>query len=207
MGKVAKAVGPTRGKDILEQLKSKEEPTSTQKTDNEQNAEYITTHKDILPESISMLLPHEERQDVVERLKLMNEISLTDPPGEDKFLQDNPGIIPTGLIDLLTQSERKEVMEKLIVRKKEGMMECKDNGEESFSREAWKANIQNEQADGDGRIKEGMKVKVSESSLQSAAFSGLEGTVQVVHGKTSLVKFEHNKKVIVVKNADLEPFN
>ena len=144
----------------------------------------------------------------MERLKLMNEISLTDPPGEDKYLQDNPGIIPTGLIDLLTQSERKEVMEKLIVRKKGGMTEQrKDNGEGSFSREAWKANIQNEQADGDGRIKEGMKVKVSESSLQSAAFSGVEGTVQVVHGKTSLVKFEHNKKVIVVKNADLEPFN
>jgi len=205
--KVAKAIGPIRGKAILEQLKNKEEPSPTQKTDNEQNAYYIHELKDILPESISMLLPHNERQDVVERLKLMNEISVSDPPGEDKYLQDNPGVIPNGLIDLLTQSERKEVIEKLIVRKKGGMMERKDIGDGSFSREAWKANIQNQEQAGDGRIKEGMKVKVSESSLQSAAFSGMEGTVQVLHGKTSLVKFEHNKKVIVVKNADLEPFN
>ena len=92
------------------------------KTDNEQNAYYIHELKDILPESISMLLPHNERQDVVERLKLMNEISVSDPPGEDKYLQDNPGVIPNGLIDLLTQSERKEVIERLILREMHGCL-------------------------------------------------------------------------------------
>ena len=115
---VAKALGPGKARVVIKQLGNEKEPSSTQKIENEKNAKYINTHSDILPKSISVHLPHNERQNVVERLKLMKEISLTDPPGEDKYLLDNPGMIPIALIDLLTQSERKEVIEKLILRKK-----------------------------------------------------------------------------------------
>ena len=69
--------------------------------ENENNAEYINTHSDILPKSISVHLPHDKRKDVVERLKLMNEISATDPPGEDKFLYTLHLICVVPLVRLL----------------------------------------------------------------------------------------------------------